>query len=62
MAHERLPRRIAAWLGDYMAVVDTVLQQAGEKTGESLERLFKRPAHFTEIDATIPALCAAMEG
>jgi acetylornithine deacetylase/succinyl-diaminopimelate desuccinylase-like protein len=40
MAHERLPRRIAAWLGDYMAVVDTVLRQAGEKTGESLERLF----------------------
>ena len=29
---------------------------------ESLERLFKRPAHFTEIDATMPALCAALEG
>jgi threonine synthase len=28
----------------------------------SLERLFKRPAHFTEIDATIPALRAALEG
>ena len=29
---------------------------------ESLERLFKRPAHFAEIDATMPALCAALEG
>ncbi len=29
---------------------------------ESLERLFRRPAHFTEIDATMPALCAALEG
>jgi len=29
---------------------------------ESLEQLFKRPAHFSEIDATIPALCAALEG
>ena len=29
---------------------------------ESLERLFKRPARFTEIDATMPALCAVLEG
>jgi threonine synthase len=29
---------------------------------ESLERLFKRPAHYTEIDATMPALCAVLEG
>ena len=29
---------------------------------ESLERLFRLPAHFTEIDATLPALCAALEG
>jgi threonine synthase len=29
---------------------------------ESLDRLFKLPAHFTEIDATIPALRAALEG
>ncbi len=29
---------------------------------ESLERLFRRPARFTEIDATMPALCAALKG
>ncbi len=29
---------------------------------ESLERLFRLPAHFTEIDATLPALCAALKG
>ena len=28
---------------------------------ESLERLFKRPAKFAEIEATLPALCAALE-
>jgi threonine synthase len=27
---------------------------------ESLQRLFKRTAHHTEIDATMPALCAAL--
>ena len=29
---------------------------------ESLERLFRRPAHFTEIDATLDALRAALAG
>jgi threonine synthase len=29
---------------------------------ESLEQLFKRPVRFSEIDATMPALCAALEG
>jgi threonine synthase len=29
---------------------------------ESLDHLFRRPAHFTEIDATISALRTALEG